>query len=190
MVGTSRGSAAVSALGYSAQAIPACSFRLSLGVGIMQVVPEFQRVIQMEVMLEKFAEAIEQAQAPPTLEWYQAEALHVVCVAAEQGWEQVWVWEQLKEMQKGRVLEVGAPTGKVGLLQAGCKERVPTMQNKTKWRVSPPSEAGPSKRPQVEATMAGYPEPHVYSSSLEALVGQSADIPKPVPPVAKQLLHQ
>ncbi|KAG5729124.1 hypothetical protein E4T56_gene3201 [Termitomyces sp. T112] len=47
--------------------------------GVVRLVPEGSRVVQVEVMPEQFAEAVGQARGPPTLEWCQAVALCASC---------------------------------------------------------------------------------------------------------------
>ncbi|KAG5726911.1 hypothetical protein E4T56_gene6273 [Termitomyces sp. T112] len=78
MEGSSGSSSCVRRLGPSGHpgpAPPTCSSRPSLGLGVVQVILEVQRVPQMEVMLELFAGALGQAQSPPILEWCQNKAL-------------------------------------------------------------------------------------------------------------------
>ncbi|KAG5734778.1 hypothetical protein E4T56_gene666 [Termitomyces sp. T112] len=96
-----------------------------------------------------------------TLSW------HAACIVAEQEWDRDWVAAQLEEGQKGRVSgrgsgagegeQVSVPTMKVGPLWGGWREGAPSMQEKGKWRVSPSSEAGPSKQARGEQVMGGPP---------------------------------
>ncbi|KAG5733020.1 hypothetical protein E4T56_gene3609 [Termitomyces sp. T112] len=58
------------------------------------------------------------------------------------------------------------------------REEAPVVQDKGKQRVSLPPEAGPSKRPWGEASMASSPGPHLSSLILGTLIGGSAmDLP-------------
>ncbi|KAG5349090.1 hypothetical protein C0989_006073, partial [Termitomyces sp. Mn162] len=143
--------------------------------GVVQLVPEGSRVVQVEVTPEQFAEVVGRARGPPTLEWCQAAAPHkkcsvtlswrAVCVAAEQGWDRGWVAAQLEEGQKGRVLGrgsgagegewVSAPVMKVGPPRGGRREGAPSRQEKGKRRASPSPKAGPSKRVQGEQVVVG-----------------------------------
>ncbi|KAG5333215.1 hypothetical protein C0989_006094 [Termitomyces sp. Mn162] len=110
-------------------------------LGVVQLVPEGSRVVQVEVTLEQFAEA-------------------AVCVTVEQGWDQGWVAAQLEEGRKGRVSGRGSGAGegewvsmpvmKVGPPWGGRREGAPSMQEKGKRRASSSPEAGPSKWAQGE----------------------------------------
>ncbi|KAG5731235.1 hypothetical protein E4T56_gene14500 [Termitomyces sp. T112] len=161
------------------------SMRSKSGIcpGVVRLVPEGSRVVQAEVTLEQFAEAVGWARGPPTFEWCQAAApcefeaptsgcsislgWRAACVTAEQGWDQDWVAAQLEEGRKGRVLGrgsragegewVSAPVMKVGPPWGGRREGAPSMQEKGKWRASPSPEAGPSKRARGEQAMGGPP---------------------------------
>ncbi|KAG5734825.1 hypothetical protein E4T56_gene633 [Termitomyces sp. T112] len=113
----------------------------------------------------------------------------VVCIAAEQGWEQAWVMEQLREGQRARVLEGRVPSGKAGPPWGGCREKVPTMQDKGKQRASPPK-VRPSKRPQAQVMMAGSPGPHVYSPGSGAVVGWSGETSGPSSSISETFLCQ
>ncbi|KAG5719765.1 hypothetical protein E4T56_gene18547 [Termitomyces sp. T112] len=74
----------------------------------------------------------------------------VACVAVEQGWNKDWVQSQLGEAWKTQMLEeVSARqfAGQVGPLQGGWREGASSAADHGKQRASPPSGAGPSKRP-------------------------------------------
>ncbi|KAG5732128.1 hypothetical protein E4T56_gene2157 [Termitomyces sp. T112] len=107
------------------------SMRSKSGIrpGVVQLVPEGSRVVQVEVMPEQFAKAVGRARGPPTLKWCQAAApcasctqreeqcefeepalrcsitlsWHAACIMVEQGWDRDWVTAQLEEGRKGRV---------------------------------------------------------------------------------------
>ncbi|KAG5725137.1 hypothetical protein E4T56_gene10242 [Termitomyces sp. T112] len=55
----------------------------------------------------------------------------------------------------------------------GQRNLTPTTRDKSKWRVSPSPEVGPSKQAWGELVMAGPPGPMVYSLTSGALVEQS-----------------
>ncbi|KAG5727964.1 hypothetical protein E4T56_gene19433 [Termitomyces sp. T112] len=57
------------------------SMRSKSGIcsGVVQLVPEGSRVVQVEVTPEQFAEAVGRARGPPTLEWCQAAAPCASC---------------------------------------------------------------------------------------------------------------
>ncbi|KAG5728484.1 hypothetical protein E4T56_gene19561 [Termitomyces sp. T112] len=76
------------------------------------------------------------------LEWQAA------CVAMEQGWDEDWVWGQLGEARKARVLgegSTGQSAGKVGPLQGGQREGASSAADRGKQRASLLLGAGPSK---------------------------------------------
>ncbi|KAG5735332.1 hypothetical protein E4T56_gene11038 [Termitomyces sp. T112] len=170
--------------------------------GVVRLVPEGLRVVQVEVMPEQFAEAVGRARGPPTLKWCQAAArvrlvpnegssvslrnLHQGYGGTpEQGWDQGWVAVQLEEGWKGRVSgrgsgagegeQVSVPVMKVGPPRGGRREGAPSMQEKGKQRASPSPEAGPSKWARGKQVMEGPPGSMVYSPMSGAPVEQSAD---------------
>ncbi|KAG5729588.1 hypothetical protein E4T56_gene5175 [Termitomyces sp. T112] len=106
------------------------------------------------------------------------------CIVAEQGWDREWVAAQLEEGRRGRVsgrgsgveggVGAGWPPMKIGPLRGGQREGAPATHNKSKWRVSPLPEVGPSKQAWGELAMVGPPGPTVYSPTSGALVEQSA----------------
>ncbi|KNZ79577.1 hypothetical protein J132_09166 [Termitomyces sp. J132] len=78
-----------------------------------------------------------------SLEWQAA------CVAAEQGWDEDWVWGQLGKARKTWVSgegSMGRSVGKMGPPQGGWREGASLAADHGKWRAFPPSGVGPSKR--------------------------------------------
>ncbi|KAG5718571.1 hypothetical protein E4T56_gene16490 [Termitomyces sp. T112] len=82
------------------------------------------------------------------LEWRAA------CVAVEQGWDEDWVWSQLGEVQRTRT-SGEASSGQVGPPQGGRREGASSAADHGKWRASPPSGVGPSKRPRGHSLGTG-----------------------------------
>ncbi|KAG5715763.1 hypothetical protein E4T56_gene13739 [Termitomyces sp. T112] len=58
---------------------PSTCSKSGIRPGVVRLVPEGSRVVQVEVMPEQFAEAVGWARGPPTFKWCQAAALCVSC---------------------------------------------------------------------------------------------------------------
>ncbi|KAG5715267.1 hypothetical protein E4T56_gene2988, partial [Termitomyces sp. T112] len=58
---------------------PSTCSKSGIRLGVVRLVPEGLRVVQVEVMPEQFAEAVGRARGPPTLKWCQAAAPCVSC---------------------------------------------------------------------------------------------------------------
>ncbi|KAG5732691.1 hypothetical protein E4T56_gene16817 [Termitomyces sp. T112] len=180
---------------------PSTCSKSGIHPGVVRLVPEGSRVVQVEVMPEQFAKVVGWARGPPTLEWCQVAApcefeepalgrcsitlsWHAACIAAEQGWDQDWVAAQLEEGRKGRVSGRGSGAGggewvsmpamKMGPPRGERREGAPSTQEKGKQRVSPSPKVGPSKRAQGEQVMGGPPGSVVYSPTSRAPIEQSA----------------
>ncbi|KAG5348516.1 hypothetical protein C0989_010211, partial [Termitomyces sp. Mn162] len=120
-----------------------------------------------------------------SLEW------RVVCVAAEQGWDEDWVRSQLGKVwrtQTSGEVSSGRSVGQVGPPQGGQKEEVSSAADCGKQRASLLSGVGPSRRLRGYKPMAGFPGFHVHSPTLDAALGQASSSLEPPPSITKVFL--
>ncbi|KAG5716112.1 hypothetical protein E4T56_gene10871 [Termitomyces sp. T112] len=79
MAGPSGPSSGVDVMQPLAGVAPSTHSKSGICLGVVQLVPEGSRVVQAEVMLEQFAEAVGRVRGPPTFKWCQAAAPCASC---------------------------------------------------------------------------------------------------------------
>ncbi|KAG5349717.1 hypothetical protein C0989_002204 [Termitomyces sp. Mn162] len=189
-----------------------------LAAGDAEEVPPLQQIPQEEVTVEEFARALAWARGPPMLEWCQNEAPCVLCTwrgeacvfdAPSVGSQRdtsiclpccashkkcsISFECQLGKARKTRMLEevsMGQSVGQVGPPQGGWREGASSAADRGKQRASPPSGAGPSKRPWEYEAMADPPGFHVHSPTLDAALGRASSSLEPPPLITEVFLRK
>ncbi|KAG5335595.1 hypothetical protein C0989_000916, partial [Termitomyces sp. Mn162] len=83
---------------------------------------------------------------------------------------------------------MGRSAGKAGLSRGGWGKGVSLAVIRGKRQASPPSGAGPSKRPHGRKSLAGPPESLLFSSTPGVPSEPSLSPPAPIPSITEVLL--